>query len=57
MDDETEIADIVSKVSSEMKSALDEAAGHEDGLFLDPAIEQRRFWHLGKNPSVWPPIG
>ena len=43
VDDKTEIADIVSKVSSEMKSALDEAAGHEDGLFLGSCYRAEAF--------------
>ena len=42
-DDKSEIADIVAKASSEMKLALDEAGGHEDGLFLGSCYRAEAF--------------
>ena len=41
--DGTDLADVVSKVSSDMKIVLDEAREHEDGLLLVSCIGRSLF--------------
>lgn len=42
-DEGTDLADVVSKVSSDMKTVLDEAREHEDGLFLASCYRAESF--------------